>query len=771
MTGILRAASAAATRKITLLIALAGLILAGFAAEVSAQNFRFSTFRIEGNQRIEPATILTFANIQAGQSVSAAELNDATQRIRASGLFEEVEVVPQGGTLVIRVTEFPTINRISIEGNRRLDDEDLQALIQSAPRRVFSPSVAEQDAAAMVAAYEAQGRISATVDPRIIRRSDNRVDLVFEVSEGRVTEIERLSFVGNRNFSDRRLRRVLETKQANLLRAFVRRDTFVADRIDFDRQVLRDFYLSRGYVDFQVLDVTTEFSRERNATFVTFNVREGQSFDFGEITTVSDLPNIDPDEYQAVSRIRTGQTFSPTAVENTITRMERLAIQQGLDFIRVEPRIIRNDRDLTLDVEFSVTRGPRVFVERIDIEGNQTTLDRVVRRQFDTVEGDPFNPREIRAAAERIRALDYFGNVEVQSRDGSGPDQVIIDVDVEEEPTGTLGFGASYATDSGFGLVLSFSERNFLGRGQTFSFDLNTTDSTGSTQITFVEPAFLARDVSLTLSAFDNTTEQDNSFFDTSEIGARVALGFPVGDNSTLSLSYGYAETDLFNVSAASSPIIQGEAGKLSTSRIGYRYTYDSRRSGLNPNAGILFQFGQDFAGLGGDNEYIRTTARAVGQTNVLNEEVTLRATLEGGAISFLNGDSRVTDRFFLTGRQLRGFEFRGVGPRDFGAGNDDVLGGNYFVSARLEADFPLGLPEETGITGGVFLDAGSIWGLDNVNGASVVDDSFKLRSAIGFSLFWETPIGPLTFNFSQPINSEPGDIEQTFDVSITARF
>jgi outer membrane protein insertion porin family len=747
------------------------LTIAAPISDASAQNFNFNSFEIDGNQRVEAGTILNYAGIERGRSVSAAELNDAFQRIQNSGLFEEVNLTPRGSTLVISVTEYPTINRISIEGNRRLNDDALLPLISSSPRRVFSPSVAEQDAAALVGAYESQGRLSATVDPKIIRRTDNRVDLVFEITEGRVTEIERLSFVGNRAYSDRRLRRVLETKQANLFRTFIRRDTFVADRIDFDRQVLRDFYLSRGYVDFQILDVTAETSRERNASFITFSVREGQSFDFGEITATSDLPDVDPDEFLAASKIRTGGTFSPLIIDNTITRMERLAIQKGLDFVRVEPRITRNDRQLILDVEFAITRGPRVFVERIDIEGNQTTLDRVVRRQFDTVEGDPFNPREIRASAERVRALGFFSNVDVQTREGSGSDQVIVDVDVDEQPTGSLGFGASYSTDSGVGFVLSFSERNFLGRGQTLKFDLNTTSSTGSTQVTFIEPAFLSRDVRLTLQAFDSNTEQDNSFFDSGEIGLRAALAFPVGESSELEVSLGAAKREIFNVAAGSSPIIFRDEGKRTIGQIGYRYTYDSRTTGLNPDGGVLFTFGQDFVGFGGDGKFIKTTARATGQQRVLNDEVTLRATLEGGALNSLEGNSVVTDRFFLSTRQLRGFEFRGVGPRDFGAANRDVLGGNYYVAARLEADFPLGLPEELGVSGGVFLDMGSVWGLDDTVGLSPVDDGFELRSAIGFSLFWTTPIGPLTFNFSKPLKKVDGDIEQNFDVTITARF
>ncbi len=738
----------------------------------AAQDFTFSSVRIEGNERVEPGTILSYAEIPRGETLSAAALNDAYQRVVASGLFETVEFVPQGGTLVIRVVERPTINVINIEGNRRIDDEQLFPLLESRPRQVFSPTVAERDAAAIVSAYEAGGRFAATVTPQIIRRSDNRVDLVFEVAEGRVVEIERISFVGNRAFSDRRLRRVLETKQAGLLRAIIQRDTFVAERLDFDRQLLRDFYLSRGYVDFRILDVATEFSRERNATFITFNIEEGPRYEFGQITASTDVEGVDVQEFLRETRIREGQTYTPTEVENTITRMELLAIDKGLDFVRVEPQVTRDERNLALDIDFRITRGPRVFVERIDIEGNQTTLDRVIRRQFRVAEGDPFNPREIRQAAERIRALGFFADVDVQTRQGSSEERVLVDVNVEEQPTGSFGFGGSYSIGSGFGLVISFSETNFLGRGQTLRFDLNTTTDNRQASLTFIEPAFLGRNLTFGLNAFYNTTENDNSNFSTRVIGARPYFEFPIGDASRLQVRYQLSQDDIFNVSPDSSPILQAEAGDLFTSAFGYTYSYDTRRLGIDPNSGVLLSFGQDFAGLGGDSKYIQTTARALAQRTVLNEEVTLRAIVEGGAIAMLEGNSRVTDRFFMSSNQLRGFEFRGLGPRDLGAVNQDALGGNYYAVARFEADFPLGLPEEYGLTGGVFLDVGSLWGLDNTAGATgTVDDSANIRSSVGFSLFWTTPIGPLTFNFSRILQKESYDKEQLFDFTITTRF
>lgn len=741
--------------------------------QAEAQTFSFSTFEVTGNVRVDDASVFTFAGIEPGQTITAAELNDARQRIQNSGLFDTVEVIPQGNTLVIEVTEFPTINTIAIEGNRRIDDDALTPLLTSQPRRVFSPSTAEADAAAITDAYRQSGRLSATVRPVIIRRDANLVDLVFEVTEGRVVETERISFNGNREYSDRRLRRVLESTQAGFLRLIITRDTFIEDRIAFDSQLLTDFYSDRGYIDFEVLSVTSELARERDAFFVTFNIREGQSYDFGTVSVSSDLPEIDIAAYEATIPVRPGTIYSPRTLDNVISRMEALATQQGLRFIRVEPRVTRNDATLTLDVEMVISRGERVFVERIDIEGNATTLDRVIRRQFDVVEGDPFDPRAIRQSAERIRALSYFSDVDVQGREGSSPDQVVIDVDVEEQPTGSLGFSVGFETDDGASLAIDFAERNFLGRGQTVQLGFNTAESSQSLTFSFVEPAFMRRDLALNLGAFYSETDSDNADFDTRRVGGTVGFGFPISENSRLRVYYSAAEETIENVDVNSSEILQREDGDLITSAIGYDLRYDTRTTGLDPTAGVLLEFSQELAGLGGDNQYIRTTALAQGVTTVAREEVTLRATVEGGALHFFDDGSRITDRFVLNSRQMRGFEPFGLGPRDLAAANQDGLGGNFFAVARFEAAFPLGLPDEYGISGGLFFDVGSVWGLDDTvgTGGVIVDDDAALRSTIGFSLFWDTVIGPLRFNFSHPLVEEDFDETRNFDLTIEARF
>lgn len=765
----------------------AALPLALLPAPVMAQTYSFQSVRIEGNARIEPQTILGFAGIGKGQSLGAGALNDAYQRLQGSGLFESVELIPQGSTLVIRVVEFPTVNVVDFEGNKMLKDEKLAELVKTQPRRVFSPALLEADAAALAEGYAQAGRLAARIDPKVIKREGNRVDVVFEIREGKVSEVNRITFTGNRAYSDRRLRDVLGTKQAGLLRNLIQRDTFVADRVSFDRQMLIDFYRSRGYPDVAVTGVSSEMTRDRAGFFMTFNIQEGQQYKFGQITTVSEVDELDAAEFEALAKIRTGAIYSPAAIDYAVTRMEEVALRKGVNFVRVDPRVTRDPRTQTLNVEFALVRGERVFVERIDIEGNATTLDSVIRREFNTVEGDPFNPREIRNSAERIRALGFFSKADVESRGGTAPDQVVIDVNVEEQPTGSLSFGASYGASTGFGVNASLEETNFLGRGQYLGVTISTTSDNQQNSIDFIEPKLLGRDLRGRFRIWYNTSDYDSADYATKLAGISPSLEFPLGRNARLETRYSFERKELYGMTAynanpdgdpatndaiGSSPILTGEQGKYDMSGFGYTYTWDTRRTGIDPRYGFTFRFSQDLYGFGGDVEALKTTALLRAERKVFNEDVTLRAELEGGAI-VAQGDTKLTvlDRFSGNGK-VRGFESNGYGPRDVAAPNQDALGGQYFAALRLESEFPVGLPEEYGLHGGVFFDVGSVWGLEDTAGVTnPVDDGMNLRSAIGVSVFWDSALGPLRLNFSKALEKEDYDEEQNFDLTLSTKF
>ena len=737
-----------------------------------AQDFSFSRIDVDGNKRIETSTIITYSGLATDQMFGADDLNRAYQNILASGLFESVEVVPNGNRLVIKVNEFPTVNKIAFEGNRRVNDNTLRALVGMQPRRVFNPDKVDTDRAAIAQFYADQGRLAARVTPKIIRRSDNRVDVIFEIFEGGVIEIERIGIVGNKVFSDRRLRRVLDTKQAGLLRLFVRRDTFLTDRIEFDKRLLTDFYNARGYIDFQVNDVNAELTEENNAYFVTFNVREGQMFRFGDVTLASKRSDIDVEDFQIAISAETGDVYSPTLMEKNLSRLEARATQLGLDFVRVTPRVTRNDADLTLDVEFVLEQGERVFVERIDITGNTTTMDRVIRRQFRISEGDPFNPRLIREAAERIRALGFFGNAGVNAREGTQPGQIIVDFEVEEQPTGSLQLGATYSGDNGFGVVIDYAERNFLGRGQALSFAIRTGIDNQSYEFDFTEPEFLSPELRFNLGLSYGETDNQGAAYDTRNFDITPSLSFPLSEYSRLSVRGNVSATEMLNPGTVGS-IVEDEItrGRLDDAGFGFTYRYDTRGVGLDPSSGIAVIYNQDFGGMAGDKgTFSKSTIRTIGERAIMNEDVVLRGVLEAGLLHHTGGSSRVTDRFFLPATVLRGFEFAGMGPRQRDGTINDALGGNKYTVAKFEMDFPLGLPEEYGMSGGAFYHAGNLWDT-GASGNRLLYDNGAWRHVVGATLYWTTPIGPLRFDFTRALKKETHDEERTFDMSIATRF
>ena len=738
----------------------------------SSSAFVFDRIDVSGNQRISADTIRAIADLPTGTRLTPGRINDALQNLTNSGLFQTVNIRTERGRAVIEVVENPTINRVSIEGNRRLDDKVLLPLLQSQSRRAFSATIAEADVQAIVDAYSTSGRLATSVDAKIIRRTDNRVDLVFEVSEGKITEVRRIGFVGNRSYSDRRLRRSLASKQAGILKSVFKNDTFIQDRLEFDKQQLRDFYLSRGYLDFRVNSATSELSRSRDAFLVTFNVTEGQQYTVGDVTVVSELNGLEVEGFEKLFSLKTGAVYNNKRLETALERMDDRTAREGFPFARATPRFVRNDDDRTVDIEFEITQGPRQFVERIDIEGNAATLDRVIRREFKLAEGDAFNRREVARAADRIRALRLFESVSVESREGSNPDQAVVDVNVVEQPTGSLSFGVTYNSESGAAGTASLTQRNFLGRGQALSASISTARDSENYLLSFTEPAMFDRDLSAGFRLYYTTVNATTIPLDLVTKGFEPTVSFPVSEFGRVSIGYRFSEDELSLPEGTTvSPIITADIGTTTTSSLKLGYVLDKRNSLVDPTSGFVFSASQEVAGLGGDQEFSKSVAKLKAFKSFLGEELVVSAEIEGGVLSNFGTGSRVMDRFQLGGDTLRGFSSGGIGPRDAANTSGDSLGGNFYALGTLEASFPLGLPEEYGVFGGVFVNAGSVWGLDNTVGFSAVDDSMKVRSAVGVSLFWETALGPLRFNWSRPIQKEDYDIVENFRFTVQARF
>ncbi|RMF39668.1 MAG: outer membrane protein assembly factor BamA, partial [Alphaproteobacteria bacterium] len=746
--------------------AIGGTILlapAPAAAQIPSAVFR--EIVVSGNQRIPAETIRLYSGIETGKRVTAEDLNLAARNIFATGLFRDVNVTPEGGRLLIKVQENPSINRINFEGNDVLDDDALAAVITSKPRRIFTRGSAEKDAQLIIEAYRRAGRYGAEVRPVIIEQPENRVDLVFEIVEGKVTEVASITFVGNEHFSDRRLRRVIETSEAGFLSFLFSNDTYDPDRLELDKQLLRRFYLEHGYVDFTVTSASAELSVDRNGFFVTFAVSEGEQYTYGPAHVTTEAAGLDPAEFEALIRHREGEIYNVHDVEKTIDAMSFLAGQKGYAFLQVRPRVQKDSYNRTLAITYDLIEGPRVYVERIDIRGNTSTLDRVIRRQFDIVEGDAFNSRAIQRARARIQGTGFFKKADVRVEQGSSDDRAIVVVDVEEKLTGSLAFGVGYSSADGPIGSFVISEKNFLGRGQQVKLDLTVAGERQSAQFSFFEPALFDRDLGAGFDLYYRRSDRsDESSYDEINAGFEPRVEFPVSEDGRLELRYRISQDEIDPISRdpasriQTSRFIVADAGTRLTSSIGYTYIHDLRDDPVETRKGFLFKFSQDIAGLGGDAQYLRSVASAKAWTNFFDGDVVLSAEVEGGALIGFGGyETTVTERFFLGGDSFRGFAYGGFGPLDSSAFPNgpggvqrragDFLGGNYYAVARFQATFPIGLPEEYGVYGGVFADVGTLWNLDRTsitrNGNTwTVDDSANIRASVGISLFWDSSFG-----------------------------
>ena len=743
---------------------------------LSANTFKLGSISISGNNRLSDDAIINYARLRPSMTVSSEDLSFAYSKVVDTGLFKDVKFKQDGQNLIISVEEYATVNEISFEGNRKFTDEKLLSFLFTSKNFVFSPEKLEKDLSALKTAYRNSGRFSARIQPKVVNLSNNRVNLIFEIFEGRVVEIEKISFVGNREFSDRRLRRVLSSKQAGFLRKIIVKDTLIEEKISLDKRLLTDFYRSRGYVDFKINNVNTELSEEKDGFFVTYNITEGPKFAIGDVKLTSNIKEVSVSDWKNLKNLQSGDIFSPNIIQFEVTRLEEKLQASGLEFVRVTPEISKNMNKLTLDLNLVFEKGDRLFIERIDITGNTATLDRVLRRQFFVVEGDPFNPREIKAAADRIKALGLFSDTSVTTTSGSTSSQVVIDVNVVEKPTGSLTFGAGYSSQAGLGGLVEYGEKNFLGRGQSLSFAIKSGSDNQLYELSFFEPMFLRNDLGFGLNFAVKDTNQQNAAYDTANLQLQPFIVYPLGKRSKIKIDYSISQTELRNPSNVGT-IITNEVneGEVISSSVGYVFSHDTRLYKSGSRNGFIFKLGQQFTGLGGDKTALKTTMKIVGQRTAFKEDLKLKAELESGLLTYTTGNSRVVDRFFLGSNKMRGFDAGGLGPRECangqcGLSNNDALGGENFAVVRLEAEFPLGLPDEYGMTGGLFYDIGNLWSLKNINN-NVLYENGSWRQAVGASLFWNTPIGPLRFNFSDVLKKEQYDRDESFDLTISTRF
>lgn len=726
-----------------------------------------SEIRVEGNQRIEADTVRSYMGLAPGEAYDPARADQALKALFATGLFADVSVRKQGPVLVVTVVENPIINRLAFEGNRRIGDDVLEQEVQLRPRVVYTRSRVQSDVQRLLQVYRRSGRFAATVEPKVIQLPQNRVDLVFEVNEGPLTGIRRIDFIGNEAFTDDRLKRAVITKETRWYRFLTSDDSYDPDRLTLDRELLRKFYLARGYADFRVVSAVAELTEDRDSFFITFTVDEGEVYQFGEISVTSTLRNLDPESLRIHLKTIEGETYNAEQIEDSIEDLTFALGELGYAFVDIRPRINRNRENRLIDVTYDINEGPRVYVERINITGNVRTLDEVVRREFRLIEGDAFNTAKLRRSRQRIRGLGFFDKVEVTQEQGTAPDRVIVNVDVQERSTGELSFGAGVSSSESVIGDVSIRERNLLGKGQDLRASISVSARRQQIDLSFTEPYFLDRNLAAGIDIFNiERDQQDRSSFDEESTGLRLRTGYPITENLRQSVRYTLRRDDISDIDDDTSEFIRLDEGEETTSAVGYDFAYDVRDDRFEPSNGYIIRFGQEFAGIGGSIRYIQTTG-GWAYYQPIYDELVGSISLRGGHIEGLGQDIRVTNRFFLGGESFRGFEAGGVGPRD--DATNDSIGGNVFYVATGELRFPIGFAEELGILGRVFTEVGSLTDPD-VSGANLLDTKSSRVSA-GFGLSWRSPFGPIRVDIAQPIVKEDFDEEELFRFSFGTRF
>ncbi len=730
---------------------------------------RIREIQILGVQRIEPATVLTYLDVQAGDPMDQTTLNRALKSLFATGLFADVTLRQRGSTLEVNVVENPVISQIAFEGNDKLDDDQLMAEIQLRPRQVFTRTKVQSDVNRLYQVYQRNGKFSASIEPKVIKLDQNRVNLVFEIDEGPITDVESIRFVGNKRFDDDKLRTEISTKEARWYRFMNSDDRYDPDRLAYDQELLRRFYLSQGYADFRLISATAELSQDKDNFFLTFTLEEGQRYRVRNIHIDSQLRYFDAEVLKQYITFNSGEWYDADEVTSTIDAFTDALGDMQYAFVSVKPDIQRNREERTVDITFTINETPRVFVERIDINGNVRTLDKVIRRELELVEGDPFNRSKLAESEQAIKDMGYFETATITPMQGSDPDKTVLDVEVVEQSTGELSVGAGFSTADGPLADFSIRERNLLGKGQDLLLSATIAGERTEFNLGFTEPYFLDRDLSAGIDLFHITRDlQDESSYDQRRSGGGFRLGFPLSEKWRQTLRYRYERNEITDVQADASRFIRDQEGDRDTSAFGQRLVYDDRDSVLWPTEGLMSWFDTEAAGAGGDATYFSTK---LGSTyyHPITDWLNLNVLGEVGAVTSIgDSDVQINERFFLGGPTLRGFESAGVGPRD--VTTTDALGGNYFYRGSAELSFPVGLPEELGIKGHTFTDFGSLWEIDDPSDPDIAEGN-SLRAAAGVGLSWRSPLGPVRVDYALPYVEESYDETESFRFSFGTRF
>lgn len=771
---------------------------------------------VEGNRRVEADTIRSYFH----SPLTAQSIDAGLKALYATNLFQDVRISQAGGRLIVTVLENPVINKVAFEGNHKAKDEQLADEIQSKPRGTFSRAVVQSDVQRIVDVYQHSGRYDVRVEPKVIELPNNRVDLVFEINEGGRTGVNRITFIGNRVYSDWRLKDVIKSGESNWLSWIKSNDNFDPDRVEADRDLLRRFYLKNGYADVRIVSALTEYDPVAKGFNITFTIEEGAQYKVAAIDIVSNVSAVNADALRNRLRLAPGNVYNADAVEKTVEDVSIEIARRGYPFAIVRPRGDRDFQNHTVSILFVIEEGTRAYVERINIRGNTRTRDYVIRREFDLVEGDAYNRALVDRAEKRLKNLNFFKTVRVTTEPGSAPDRIVINVDVEEQSTGEFSFSGGYSTSDGLLGEVSVGERNLLGRGQAVRAAIQYGQRARGFEVSFVEPYMFDTRLAMGIDVFDKVTNSSAyQSYQSTIYGGNVRFGIPLTDtlsgsvrytaynqkitlpnslnncnninpdfintfptpglvNSTAAIAAAYAaagnpiQTDCYQDGEAALPIkMELAQGPVTVSLIGYGLTYNTLDNTRNPTSGLLIDARQDTAGIGGDVKFVKTTVDSRLYSEVFPDVIaTLR--VQGGHMTGWDGQFvRVLDAFQGGPNLVRGFAPAGFGPRDLTPGtNNDALGGTQYWATSLELQTPLFLaPKDFGMRLAAFTDAGMLWGFnaptfDPATGVGMTAvDSNKIRSSVGVGLLWDSPLGPLRFDLAYALTRESYDRTQIF--------
>lgn len=775
----------------------AGLVFAGAAAVniatlSVAEAAVVSSIDVRGNSRVDADTIRNYLGIRPGVNFNNSDIDEAVKRLFATGLFSDVRINQVGSTLVVEVSEYAIVNQVLFQGNRKIKDADLARAIQLRPRSAYSDALLQADVEAIRSAYARIGRDDANVSYQIVELGENRVNVVFTIQEGGRTKIDTISFEGNSAYSDGRLREVISTKQSNVLSFLTRNDIYDEERLRADEELLRRFYYNRGYADFRIISSFAELNEATNEYSIVITIEEGQRYRFGDVSIDSTIDGVDTAALNRLLETRPGAWYSAEDVENTIIALTESVAGSGYAFAEVTPRGDRNFENQTINVVYTIDQGPRAYVERIEIRGNNRTRDYVIRREFDISEGDAFNQVLITRAKRRLERLDFFAQVNISTSQGSQPDQVVLLVDVVEKSTGELSAGGGYTTgsaaDSGFSVEGSIAERNFLGRGQSIRFSVAGGRNARDYTLSFTEPYFLGRRISAGFDIYRQSRRFTN--YESEATGGTIRFGLPITEALTTQIAYNLVrETYEYRSNCDTngdgtisvgecniSPVLQTAIEDFSPwirSSVTGSVTYNTIDNIQSPREGIFANVATEVAGLGGDAQFVKVTARG-SYYHLLSEELDVVGLLSagGGHISgFGSNDLRVFDHFQNNDRMIRGFKYNGIGPYDNSTSSQDHLGGTTYLNASAEVQFPIPIiPESVGFRGATFADAATLFGND-LSGGDIQGTDMEWRASVGVGLIWASPFGPLRIDYAVPVLKEDTDRVQNINFGISTRF